>query len=127
MSIDLKTLSSGELDSLISQAKQRKAQLRKRKPPASVRGKIEALAAAEGYSLAELYVLPGKRGATQPAKGAKKAAKKTASSRKLGKVAPKYRNPANAKETWTGRGLPPRWMADLIKKGKKREDFLIAK
>jgi DNA-binding protein H-NS len=42
-----------------------------------------------------------------------------------GSVAPKYRNPENAAETWSGRGLPPRWMAAQIKAGKKREDFLI--
>jgi DNA-binding protein H-NS len=43
-----------------------------------------------------------------------------------GKVAPKYRNPGNTSETWSGRGLTPRWMAALIKAGKKKEDFLIA-
>ena len=30
-----------------------------------------------------------------------------------GKVAPKYRNPANHAETWTGRGVSPKWVADL--------------
>jgi hypothetical protein len=40
----------------------------------------------------------------------------------------KYRNPENRSETWSGRGLPPRWMAAaLIKTGKRKEDFLIAK
>jgi DNA-binding protein H-NS len=43
-----------------------------------------------------------------------------------GSVAPKYRNPENPAETWSGRGLPPRWMAALIKAGKKKDDFLIA-
>ena len=38
---------------------------------------------------------------------------------------PKYHNPANPEETWTGRGKQPRWMAALVKKGKKPEDFLI--
>lgn len=125
MSIDLNSLSQGELDSLITQAKRRKTQLRKRKSPALVRGKLEAMAAAEGYSMAELYVMPGTRGGKRPA--TKKAAKKAASTkgRKLGKVAPKYRNPANAKETWTGRGLKPRWLAEQVRKGKKVEDFLI--
>jgi DNA-binding protein H-NS len=40
-------------------------------------------------------------------------------------VAPKYRNPENTSETWSGRGLPPRWMAAQIKAGKKKDDFLI--
>jgi DNA-binding protein H-NS len=43
------------------------------------------------------------------------------------KVAPKYRNPKNRSETWAGRGAMPRWMAAEIKKGKKRESFLIDK
>jgi DNA-binding protein H-NS len=43
-----------------------------------------------------------------------------------GSVAPKYRNPENPTETWAGRGLKPRWLADAIKGGKKQDDFLIA-
>jgi DNA-binding protein H-NS len=43
-----------------------------------------------------------------------------------GSVAPKYRNPENAAETWAGRGLKPRWLAAAIKGGKKQDDFLIA-
>ncbi len=42
-----------------------------------------------------------------------------------GPVAPKYRNPENPAETWSGRGLKPRWMAAAIKGGKKLEDFAI--
>ena len=40
-------------------------------------------------------------------------------------VAPKYRNPENASETWAGRGLKPRWLTAAIKSGKKLEDFAI--
>jgi DNA-binding protein H-NS len=36
---------------------------------------------------------------------------------------PKYRGPNG--ETWAGRGLTPKWMTALEKKGKKREGFLI--
>ena len=93
MTIDLASLSSKELDTLITKAKKRKVALKKRKPAAAVRRKIAALAKAEG--------------------------------RKLGKVAPKYRNPAKPSETWTGRGKQPRWMAAETAKGRKAEDFLI--
>ena len=41
------------------------------------------------------------------------------------KVKPKYRNPANRSETWTGRGLKPKWMVAAMKGGKKQEDFAI--
>ena len=45
---------------------------------------------------------------------------------RMGRVAPKYRNPANPAETWAGRGLRPRWLTAAIKGGKKLEDFAIA-
>ena len=45
---------------------------------------------------------------------------------KGGKVAPKYRDPSNSSNTWTGRGRMPRWMAAATKGGRtKKEDFLI--
>jgi DNA-binding protein H-NS len=44
-----------------------------------------------------------------------------------GSVAPKYCDPKNPDNTWTGRGRMPRWMAAATKGGKaKKEDFLIA-
>ena len=40
---------------------------------------------------------------------------------------PKYRNPANPKETWAGRGLKPRWLTAALKGGKKKlTDFAVA-
>lgn len=43
-------------------------------------------------------------------------------------LAPKYRNPANPKETWAGRGLKPRWLSAALKGGKKTlADFSIEK
>ena len=43
-----------------------------------------------------------------------------------GSVPPKYRDPKNSANTWTGRGRMPRWMAAATKGGKvKKEDFLI--
>lgn len=118
MAIDLKGLSAKELDSLITKAKARKTTLKKRKPVASVRAKLTAAAAAEGYTIAELF---GGRGAAAKA-APRKAAK---AGRKLGKVAPKYRNPDKASETWSGRGKQPRWLAAEVAKGRKAEDFLI--
>ena len=40
-----------------------------------------------------------------------------------GKVAPKYRGPNG--ELWTGRGRPPHWIADLMKAGHDKSEFLI--
>lgn len=41
------------------------------------------------------------------------------------KVPPKYRNPANKTETWTGRGRQPKWVAAALKSGKKMEDLAV--
>ena len=122
MTIDLASLSSKELDTLITKAKKRKVALKKRKPAAAVRRKINALAKAEGYTVAELF-----GGAAAGAGRATRAPRKASATkgRKLGKVAPKYRNPAKPSETWTGRGKQPRWMAAETAKGRKAEDFLI--
>jgi DNA-binding protein H-NS len=40
-------------------------------------------------------------------------------------VAPRYRNPDNSSETWTGRGKQPRWLAAQVAAGAKLDDFLI--
>ncbi|MBL0085958.1 MAG: H-NS histone family protein [Ideonella sp.] len=40
------------------------------------------------------------------------------------KVAPKYRNKATG-ETWTGRGLQPKWLRAALESGKKLADFII--
>ena len=121
MSIDLRNLSAKELGALIAKAKEQQTKLAKRTPIATIRSKITKFAKAEGYTLEELFGMAG----TRPAKAATKPGPRAG--KKLGKVAPKYRNPANPKETWTGRGKHPRWMAALIAKGKKADDFLIKK
>lgn len=40
------------------------------------------------------------------------------------KVAPKYRNPANPEQTWTGRGKSPLWAAALRAEGKLDEALI---
>ncbi len=38
-------------------------------------------------------------------------------------VAAKYKGPKG--ETWSGRGLAPKWLAALLEQGRKKEEFLI--
>jgi DNA-binding protein H-NS len=38
-------------------------------------------------------------------------------------LVPRYRNPADASQTWTGRGRQPKWLADALAKGKSLDDF----
>jgi DNA-binding protein H-NS len=45
--------------------------------------------------------------------------------RKYPPVLPKYQNPNDPKETWSGRGKQPRWLVSQINAGKKMSDFLI--
>jgi DNA-binding protein H-NS len=42
------------------------------------------------------------------------------------KVLPKYQNPRNPAERWSGRGKQPRWVRAQLKAGKKLEHLLIA-
>ena len=55
-------------------------------------------------------------GGKSRAKGAAKPARKAAAGATR-KVAPKYRDPANPNNTWTGRGRMPKWVADLNAQG----------
>jgi DNA-binding protein H-NS len=38
---------------------------------------------------------------------------------------PKFANPADPAQTWSGRGRRPRWMEDALEKGKSLEDLTI--
>ena len=44
---------------------------------------------------------------------------------KSGKVAPKYRNPENEAETWTGRGRKPKWVESALASGNTIESLEI--
>jgi DNA-binding protein H-NS len=45
--------------------------------------------------------------------------------RKYPRVLPKYRNPEEHSETWSGRGKQPRWLVAALKEGHKIEEFAI--
>lgn len=124
MSVNLESLSSKELAELISRANQRKKVLAKRKPANQVRAAVAKFLKSVGWTFDELYGKGGAKPAAAPS-SAPKPARKTTKGRVLGKVAPKYRNPANPKETWAGRGKQPKWLAAETSKGKKLEEFLI--
>ncbi|EPG2130958.1 TPA: H-NS family nucleoid-associated regulatory protein [Stenotrophomonas maltophilia] len=118
--IDLSRLSSRDLGQLIRDAKRQQAVVAKRKPLATVRAKLTKLAKAEGYSIQELF-----GGATAPATKRPTPRKGKAVKRAGAKVPPKYRNPMNAQETWTGRGRQPRWVENALKVGATLESLLI--
>ncbi len=74
---------------------------------ASAISKVRALMAEHGLTAADVA---GKAPVTRSTSG--------------GKVAPKYRNKATG-DTWTGRGLQPKWLRAALEAGKKLEDFTI--
>ena len=47
--------------------------------------------------------------------------------RKYPRVYPKYRNPDEPSETWSGRGKQPRWLVAALKTGHRIEEFMISK
>src|SRR5665213_2122677 len=59
------------------------------------------------------------RDKTRGRRGGARSAKAKVHPLKGKKALPKYRGPNG--ETWAGRGLTPRWLTALEKKGKKRE------
>lgn len=116
MHFDIEKFSLPELTSLLIAAEQRRQRISSRRPIATVRRKLIAFAAQCGYTIEELYGDP-------PAPAM--APKKRAPRRKSSKVAAKYRDPENKRNTWSGRGRMPRWLAQKTKHGRSVTDFLI--
>lgn len=105
MVLNLNKMSIAELNKLISDAQTALAKKQE------IAEKVRKLAKDNGLEISDLLAAdkPNKAKAKKP----------------RGKVAPKYKNPANGSETWTGRGRQPRWVADALTGGKSLEDLLI--
>jgi DNA-binding protein H-NS len=100
----------------------KKEQALKSKSHDKVLAQIETLAKKAVFTAADIAQALSS-GKAEKAGKAPKAAKKGALAGK--KVAPKYRNPANAEQTWTGRGVSPTWVQALKAAG-TLESALIA-
>ncbi|HFJ9612733.1 TPA: H-NS histone family protein [Stenotrophomonas maltophilia] len=121
MVINVSGLSAKELKSLIAQAEKQQAKVMTRPKAAAMRAKINKYVKDHGYTIEELY---GSVSVASSETSKKRTGRKPAKSAGS-KVAPKYRNPANPSETWSGRGRQPRWLAALVQKGKEPSEFLI--
>lgn len=109
MAIDINSLSPAELQALIKSAEAQLGSARKNHIH-ETRAKIDGILASAGLSIGEVYPTRGDKSA----KGQKAA------------VAPKYRNPDNAAQTWSGRGKRPIWFNEALKKrGITAESLLI--
>ena len=71
--------------------------------------------------------LQGRKGRATKGRSAKGARSTPAKAKKAAKdatvVAAKFRGPNG--ETWSGRGLTPRWLAALLAQGKTKQEFAI--
>lgn len=105
MELNLNAMSLKELKDLQGQIGKAIASYEERRKRAAL-AELEEKAREMGFSLAELSRMS--------------SAPKTRSV-----SAAKYANPANAADTWTGRGRKPRWFAEALAKGKKPEDMAI--
>jgi DNA-binding protein H-NS len=110
MNEKLHELSETELAQLIQGAEKalRERQLGKRK---EVISKIKEMAAGIGYTVELTEIAPERA---------------VGGSRKGSKVAVKYRNPENPKHEWTGRGMQPKWLRELIEQGRTLDEFSVA-
>jgi len=73
----------------------------------TVKAELAALAKSKGFDMTELF-----------GNGPKAAKEKKT-------VPPKYRNPADSTQTWTGRGRKPKWVVEALASGGNMDDFLI--
>jgi len=121
MTIDVTRLSAKELRSLITAAERQQTKVLTRPKASAMRAKIDKYVRDHGYTIEELYGAPSDLSAgVARKKGGKKTARPSG-----GRAKPKYRNPANPSDTWSGRGRQPRWLAALIQEGKAPSEFLI--
>lgn len=123
--MDISKLSLAELNSLGAKLSKRKEKLEKGQL-GKVRAKVMALLRKEGLTLQDLVKTSSSAAAAapRPAKKGKGGGKGKAGGAGR-KVAPKYRNPNNPKEVWTGRGVNPRWVTELLAQGMTKEQLLI--
>lgn len=105
MALNMNKMSIAELNKLVSEAQ---VALSKKQ---EVAAKVRKLAQDNGLDISDLM--------------AANKTKKSKANKTRGKVAPKYKNPANPVETWTGRGRQPLWVADALMGGKSLDDLLI--
>ena len=104
MTIDINELSLKELRDLQSQVAKAIGSFEDRKKKAAI-AELEEKAREMGFSWAELTGAPV--------------------TRKRSPATAKYANPANATDTWSGRGRKPRWFIAALAQGMKPDDLAI--
>jgi DNA-binding protein H-NS len=96
---------------------------------AGVIAEVQGLMAQYGLSLADVQLASPAAGPTKRAKADRtgkpaKAPRTSPAGAPARKVAPKYRDPATG-DTWSGRGLKPRWLSAALASGRSLSDFAL--
>ncbi len=116
-----------EIQTQIQKLQKQADEIKSREFDATVRDILSKMDAF-GITVKDLQATSSAKGRGRPAGKGKAAVKAKAVEPKSKKpgvaVAAKYRGPNG--ETWTGRGLTPRWMSSLIAQGQSKESFAIA-
>jgi len=115
---DLRKYTPAQLEALIDKANKRKHELTTKRVDRA-RTKIMAILRAEGLTVADVFGSRAGGDAPKAKRGAKPGPKGGYT------VKPKYRNPGDATQTWSGRGKQPRWFAEALAGGKSADDLLI--
>ncbi len=119
--VDVSKLSLAEINALTAKLSKRKERLEKGHIE-KVRAKVMAILKKEGLTLQDLVKTDPAPATSRGAKKAKAKAKAPSTGRK---VAPKYWNPNDHSQVWTGRGVSPKWVRDLMAQGMTKEQMLI--
>src|SRR3954447_23061437 len=120
--LDWDTLSDDQLKEIARQAKERRS--------ARFNNKVEEFreyAREEGF---EVTLTPiGQTGREEPREEPRRRRRPAEGKDKRDKrtrvVIPKFQNPDNPRELWSGRGIEPKWLKDKLGQGYEKSEFLI--
>lgn len=114
MKIDLKGMSRKELEKLQKDVEKALEKVNQKELKAA-RDEAAKVMAKHGFSLSDIGDMP------------KRAPRGTGPAKPKTKADPKYANPADATQTWTGKGRQPVWFKEAIAAGKTPESLEIKK
>lgn len=110
MAIDISKLNTKQLNDLSHKLEERQIEIRK-SAITKLRTRIEKDIHEAGFTIDDLYPTRRRRGSIA----------------KRSPLPPKFRDPTNPDNTWSGRGKRPNWFKAALAKGKKEKDLLIKK
>ncbi|MDJ1007673.1 MAG: H-NS histone family protein [Paracoccaceae bacterium] len=111
MAVDLKSMTPKQLEKLAADIAKELESRASKQLDAAIKAAAKA-AKEHGFELSEIV------GSAPKKRSGKKGSAKP-------KLPPRYKNPANGGQTWSGRGRQPEWYKDAIKAGKSPQSLEI--